>query len=173
MNHRISRSPYKSSSTPITNSQLVSRFQSDRVPRLQQSENRSLTAEELEKAAQFSHNLANIPISSPYLQDSTIQAKLTTNQKNQQDDSRHQKISRSKAQHMQTKKPDTSEVEFHQAVGKQIVATYRLMDRITSQIQKCKNREALKSAAIGFGKAGLTIGSMFTGIPGLIEGLPS
>ena len=68
------------------------------------------------------------------------------------------------------KKTEDPEVIWHKKFGKEVVATYRILDKVTQAMAAGKNRQALMSAAVGLAKAGLSIGLMLTGIPSLTEG---
>ena len=83
--------------------------------------------------------------------------------------SSHSTIQREKG-YQNLKKSDDPEVILHKALGKELVATYRILSKVTSSIGKKKDKEALKKGLVGLARAGLSIATMFTGIPGLAEG---
>lgn len=62
----------------------------------------------------------------------------------------------------------SKEAMWHKNFGKQLVGTYRLIGDATDAMQKGKNREAMKAAAIGLTGAGVSIATMLSGIPGLV-----
>jgi hypothetical protein len=68
------------------------------------------------------------------------------------------------------KKSEDPEVIWHKALGKELVATYRILSKVTAAIGEGKNKEALKEVAIGMAKAGISVATMLSGIPSLTEG---
>ena len=68
------------------------------------------------------------------------------------------------------KKSEDPEVVFHKKLGKELVATYRILSKVTDAIREGKNRGALKEGVIGLAKAGISVATMLSGIPGLTAG---
>lgn len=85
--------------------------------------------------------------------------------------SSHSTVQRVKTQkYVDLKKSKDSNVVWHKNLGKELVATYRIMSTVATAMRQDKNKTALKDAAIGLARVGISVATMLSAIPDLTEG---
>lgn len=113
---------------------------------------------ELIRAQRYGHNLGKVKFN--FLSD--------TGDRQIQATSDEERRSQTSNQAQETEPSGGSE-EWYKEFAKHLVAVYRIMDGVTKDLGKSKNKEALKTSLVGLGKAGVQIATMLTGLPGLLE----